>query len=85
MKTIGEILYDTLHALGYVQTALKEVLIDVEEVEGILICKIRGGKMYEKHLMMKAWSELLEPIQNPRYILKWKAQKILGFKQKEVF
>ena len=82
MKTIGEIIYETLYVLDYVQTEPKDVLIDVSEIDGILICKIRGGKMYEKNLMMNAWSELLNPIENPRYILKREPQTILGFKQK---
>lgn len=82
MQTVGEILYDSLYTLGHVQTEPQHVLIDVDEVEGLLICKIRGGKMYEKNLMMTAWSELLEPIQNPRYILKREPKKIIGIKQK---
>src|SRR5699024_7176042 len=82
MKEVGEILYDTMYSLGHVKTKPKDMLIDIEDIDGVLICKIRGGKMVEKNLIMDAWSELLAPIENPRYILRREPQKLLGFKQK---
>lgn len=82
MKTIGEVLYESLHDLSFVETSPKDIQIHVEDVEGVLTCSVRGGKMYEKNLLMDAWGELLDPVQNPRYVLRRFPKKVLGFRRK---
>lgn len=82
MKTIGELLYETLHDLSFVETSPKDIEIHVEDVEGVLTCSVRGGKMYEKNLLMDAWGELLDPVENPRYLLRRLPKRVLGFRQK---
>lgn len=82
MKTIGEVLYESLHDLSFVETPPKDIQIHVEDVEGVLTCSVRAGKMYEKNLLMDAWGELLDPVQNPRYVLRRFPKKVLGFRRK---
>ncbi len=70
MKSISEALLKTLCEIGEIRTDYNKmrVVADVGEM-GEVHCHLEGSKSREKAIFMTALQELLDPIQNPRYIL----------------
>ena len=67
---IGKAVLHSLHALGYVATELSQITITAEELpHGASICNIHGATRVESALFVKAMEEILNPIENPRYLL----------------
>lgn len=83
LQDIGDILYETLYELDVVETKPEDVLILFHESEGHFACTIRGGKTYEKNVYLTALNQLLDPIDNPRYILTRQPRRWFGIKRKQ--
>ncbi|WP_046758679.1 DEAD/DEAH box helicase family protein [Kordia jejudonensis] len=70
MIDIGETVLQTLNDLGYVTTNLDEIDIRSEHLYGgDTVCNIYGATRVESALFVKAMQEILDPIENPRYLL----------------
>lgn len=70
MIDIGEAVLQTLNELGYFTTHLDEIDIRSEHLYGgDTVCNIYGATRVESALFVKAMQEVLNPIENPRYIL----------------
>lgn len=82
IEDVGKVLYETLYELELVETAPKDVLIEMTKQNGMFIAWIRGGKTHEKNIYLTALNQLLEPIDNPRYILCREPGWKFGIKQK---
>ncbi len=70
MKTIGIALLKTLCHIGEIRTEYTNmrVVADVGEM-GEVHCHLDGGNAREKAVFMRALQDILDPIENPRYIL----------------
>ncbi|EDP97060.1 DEAD/DEAH box helicase family protein [Kordia algicida OT-1] len=67
---IGKTVLHSLHELGYITTNLSEIRITSETVyEGGTLCNIHGATRVESSLFVKALQEILDPVENPRYII----------------
>ncbi|CAM1368189.1 conserved hypothetical protein [Tenacibaculum litoreum] len=61
---------ESLHDLDHLTTPLDEIQIKTELLaEGNVSCTIHGANRYESTLFIKALDELLQPIDNPKYLL----------------
>ncbi|WP_430410761.1 DEAD/DEAH box helicase family protein [Kordia sp.] len=70
MIVIGETVLQTLNELGYFTTNLDEIDIRSEHLYGgDTVCNMYGATRVESALFVKAMQEVLNPIENPRYIL----------------
>ena len=83
IEDVGKVLYETLYELELVETAPKDVLIEMTKQNGMFIAWIRGGKTQEKNVYLIALHQLLEPIDNPRYILCREPGWKFGIKKKD--
>ncbi len=70
MKQIGIALLKSLIYAGVIKTDYQELRIRVENDEmGSVLCHLEGGTNREKKIFLDAFQEILNPIENPRYIL----------------
>lgn len=70
LEQIGTAVLKTLCHIGEIRTEYKEMRVVIEEGEyGLVFCRIDGGNAREKSLFLQALQELLNPIENPRYLL----------------
>jgi superfamily II DNA or RNA helicase len=69
MYSIGQVVLYSLHKLGYISTSLTAIEIRSEELHGGTICNIYGATRVESSLFVKALQEILNPIENPRYLI----------------
>lgn len=72
-KKIGKMglaILDTLDELGYITSDRNEIIIDSYLLgKGDVVCNLVGGNALENSLFAKALSQLLEPIESPRYLV----------------
>ncbi|WGH76416.1 DEAD/DEAH box helicase family protein [Tenacibaculum tangerinum] len=60
----------SLYTLNHVNTPLNEIKIETNLLAmGNVSCTIHGANRYESSLFIKALNELLQPIDNPKYLL----------------
>jgi superfamily II DNA or RNA helicase len=69
MNTIGEAVLLTLDRLGYLTTDVSEIEIRSEQFVGDTVCNIHAATRVESSLFVKAMEEILNPIENPRYLI----------------
>jgi len=70
MKQIGEALLETLTTIGRIKTDKSKLgVVSHRGEQGTVFCHIVGGTTYEKHLYLDALREILDPVENPRYIV----------------
>ncbi|MBD3406968.1 MAG: hypothetical protein GF411_12695 [Candidatus Lokiarchaeota archaeon] len=70
MQKVGEVVLKTLCEIGEIKTPYQDVRVVTEEGEyGIVLCHIEGGTSREKANYLRALQEVLDPIENPRYLL----------------
>ncbi|WP_437921550.1 DEAD/DEAH box helicase family protein [Sphingobacterium sp. LRF_L2] len=82
IRHIGEALLATLHQAKIIQTDLSVLAIDTHiDADGAIYSHLNGGTTVEKSMFIEAMQEIVESIQNPRYILtresrlfKWREQ-----------
>jgi hypothetical protein len=70
MKQIGITVLKALCQIGEITTDYTSIQVVVEDLEyGQVFCRIEGCNNREKSVYLQALQELLNPIENPRYIL----------------
>ena len=70
LKQIGITILKTLCHIGEFSSEYKELRVVVEEGEyGEVFCRMEGGSNREKSIYLQALQEVLNPIENPRYLL----------------
>ena len=70
MKQIAKALVRSLALSGGINTDLSAMEVKVEKGKyGSVSCSLKGGTSYEKSNFLEAMREILDPIENPRYIL----------------
>ncbi len=70
LKQIGTAILKTLCHIGEMSTDYIKMRVVVEEGEyGMLFCRMDGGSNREKSMYLQALQEVLNPIENPRYLL----------------
>lgn len=83
MQKIGRALLESLVQTGDIQTPLHHMGVKVEKLEGgYAACSLSGATTYEKSIFLDALQEILDPIQNPRYLLV-RRSSILGLRRKD--
>jgi hypothetical protein len=70
LREIGEALLRALCRAAVIRTSPNRFRVRVERAEqGAAYCSLEGGSSYEKSVFLGALEELLNPIENPRYLL----------------
>ena len=70
LKQIGTTILKTLCHIGEMSTDYMKMRVVVEEGEyGEVFCRMDGGTNREKSVYLQALQEVLNPIENPRYLL----------------
>lgn len=70
MRQIGEAVLYTLFKTGYINTNPNKMRVNVEKGEhGVVFCNLEGGTTYEKSLFLDSIEDILNPIENPRYLI----------------
>jgi hypothetical protein len=84
MEQIGTVLLKTLCKIGAIKTDGDTIRVLVKKNKsGQIFCGLEGGTSYEKSLFLDCLEEILNPIDNPRYILIRKSR--LNFLLREDF
>lgn len=75
MKQIGNVLLKTLCNMGFIKTDVDKLqVISERDKYGMVLCGLQGGTSYEKSLFLDALEEIVNPIDNPRYIITRKSR-----------
>ncbi|GAA0492509.1 hypothetical protein GCM10008986_18580 [Salinibacillus aidingensis] len=70
MKQVGKAVYHTLYDIGRIQTSPAHNKINAEKNEwGEIVCYLEKGTTHEQKLFLQSVQELVDPIDNPRYII----------------
>ncbi|MEY8861739.1 DEAD/DEAH box helicase family protein [Tenacibaculum singaporense] len=70
INKIAAAILESLNDLDHLATPLNEIQIQTQLlVKGNVSCTIHGANRYESTLFIKALDELLQPIDNPKYLL----------------
>ena len=84
LKSVIQIIMETLSWMGEIQTPLKNVDILIQKQEkGEIFCSVEGLLPAELNLILKSLQEFLNPIENPRYILEREGLSIPYLSQKD--
>jgi hypothetical protein len=76
MKQVGLSIYHTLFNIGLLNTDLKYNKVHTEKTEtGEVVCYLENGTTQEQKLFLQCLQEVVDPIDNPRYILHRKSGK----------
>ena len=82
LKSVIQIIMETLSWMGEIQTPLKNVDILIQkQKKGEIFCSVEGLLPAELNLILKSLQEFLDPIENPRYILKRENSIAASFKK----
>lgn len=69
IREVGLAVYTVLYEMKLVQPAPSIHLIGSHEEGGTVVCWLRDGSTHEKTLFLNALQQLLDPIDNPRYLI----------------
>ncbi|MBP1914658.1 DEAD/DEAH box helicase family protein [Lederbergia galactosidilytica] len=70
MRQVAKVVYKTLYQIGLIETKIEDNEIRVEkDVKGHISCWLECGSTHEQKLFSQALQELIDPIENPRYLL----------------
>lgn len=70
LREIGLVVRDALVKRGLMESPLRQLSVETQEVyPGVWSLALTGGTFYEKSLFVDALTEVLEPIENPRYVI----------------
>lgn len=69
IREVGFIVYTTLYDMKLVQHTPSIHLIGTQEQGGSVVCWLKAGSTHEKTLFLNAMQQLLDPIENPRYLI----------------
>jgi superfamily II DNA or RNA helicase len=68
---IGQAVLETLVHLGHIRQTSDSTQVCVhKEPDGGVACRLRGGSTFEKSLFLDAFQEVIEPVENPRYLIR---------------
>jgi superfamily II DNA or RNA helicase len=81
LKQIGLTLFDTMNHFQMFENPEKITIQTEPDSSGVINCCIRNCSSYEQSLFLSAMKEVVEPIQNPRYVMT-REQKFL-FRSKD--
>ena len=82
IKEVGEALLATLVKIGAVETPRHGLSVHVGKGDmGTVKCSLNGGTSYESSLFLTALREMLDPIENPRYLLVRRTGIWWGFRE----
>jgi hypothetical protein len=77
LNQISKTLLKSLCLTGLIKTDFNEIKIKIDKGEaGVIYCHLEGSTNREKIIFLESLQEILDPIQNPRYLL---ARKSLIF------
>ncbi len=69
-KRMGKAVLQTLFDLGYINSVMESITIQTKLTpEGNVYCAITGVNQYENTLFINALEEIVQPIENPRYLI----------------
>lgn len=78
MGQMGHVVYNTLYHIGLIQTELADIRIHSERDQlGIVTCWLENGSTHEQKVFLKALQEIVDPVENPRYLLYRRSSKRL--------
>ena len=67
---MGLAVLDTMEAMHILNSRREDVSVYTEEIyNGVVICNLKGANNFEEAFFLKTLTELLEPVNSPRYIL----------------
>lgn len=70
LKQMGLAILETMEAMHILNTRREDVKVYTEKLNnGVVICNIKGATNYEEAFFLNTLTELLEPVNSPRYIL----------------
>ena len=70
IKKMGLAILDTLHDLNLLTTNRNNITVDSQVFsKGEVVCNLIGANAFENAMFTKALTELLEPIDSPRYLI----------------
>ncbi|WP_020621213.1 DEAD/DEAH box helicase family protein [Paenibacillus daejeonensis] len=78
MRQVGWTVYATLYDMELVQEEPSLQRIGIEEQDGVFACWLKGGTTQEQTVFLEALRQVLEPIDNPRYLLYRESRGPLG-------
>ena len=85
LKQVSIVILETMSSQGLIKSSIKNVGLHVTEVQGSVFVSCSNLPAEENNLFIQALQELLDPIDNPRYLL-IKHSKFLGrVKQTDYF
>ncbi len=83
LKSIVQVTMRTLHKMGDIQSPIKDVkILTQKQRNGEVFCSVSGLLPAESNRLLKAVQEILNPIENPRYILVRRGSRFF-FSQKD--
>jgi superfamily II DNA or RNA helicase len=84
IQKIGEALLETLIKIGEIHTNLANLKV-VSEIDenGAIYCHVEGGTTFERSLFIKSLVEIIEPVENPRYLVIRKSLFLSVISQKD--
>jgi superfamily II DNA or RNA helicase len=84
IRQIGEALLQALVREKTIQTSLQRLSVSAEpDLWGDVYCSLRGGTEYECSLFTETLREIVEPVDNPRYIIIRKSSTWRLFRQQD--
>ncbi len=70
IEKYGLVILNSMNALGILQTNVNNIKVESEQLYGgDVVCNLKGASNYENSLFAKALTELLDPIDSPRYLI----------------
>ncbi|MDL4841726.1 DEAD/DEAH box helicase family protein [Aquibacillus rhizosphaerae] len=76
MEQVGNSIYHTLFQIGQIQTAPTHNKVHAKkEKDGRVVCYLECGTTHEQKLFLQSLQEIVDPIDNPRYLLHRKSGK----------
>ena len=69
IKTISSCILNTLKKIGTIQSMGANVVVVSDQTNGNIHCMLNNATAHEKQVFSDAVSEILSPIDNPRYII----------------
>lgn len=70
MKQVGNVVLKTLYKMNAIKTDINKIkIISEKNKNGEVFCGLNGGTSYEKSLFLDCLGDIINPIENPRYIL----------------
>ncbi|WP_299523502.1 DEAD/DEAH box helicase family protein [Winogradskyella sp.] len=70
IKQMGLVILETMNDMQILNTRRSLITVHSEEIyNGVVTCNLKGASNYEEGFFLKTLTELLEPIDSPRYII----------------